>query len=195
MSQRSAAYILALGVAAASVAGVTAYVMQPPGVGPAQAAIDAAELQISNRAAKADRRTTWLPDYSLYSTFSHFSSSLSLALALTAATPARHPIQGISNGLLNDAQIAGIENRLRLTPQQSERWPAVAAALRNIAAQHFQRRSTHKKIAPKIRVNSPEVQQLIEAALPLIQQLREDQKRELRQLVRIIGLDRIASLI
>ena len=71
----------------------------------------------------------------------------------------------------------------------------MAAALRKIAAQHFQRRSTHKQVAPKIHVNSPEVQQLIEAALPLIQQLREDQKRELRQLVRIIGLDRIASLI
>ena len=104
-------------------------------------------------------------------------------------------MQGNSNGLLNDVQIAGIENRLRLTRQQSEHWPAVAAALRNIASQHFQRRSTHKNGAPKIHVNSPEVQQLIEAALPLIQQLREDQKREIRQLVRMIGLGTIASLI
>lgn len=193
MSQRSAARILALGVAVATVAGATALVMQP-GVGPAQANVEA-EPQISNRAAKADRHTRLL-DYSLYSSFSHFSPSLSLALALAAATPVRHPsVQGNSNGFLNDAQIAGIENRLQLTRQQSEHWPAVAAALRNIAAQHFQRRRTHPNVAPKIHVNSPEVQQLIQAALPLIQQLREDQKREIRQLVRIIGLDTIASLI
>jgi len=195
VSQRSAAHIFALGVAAASVAGVTAYVMQPVGVGPAQATVEAAEPQIANRAAKADRRR-WLPDYSLHSSFSHFSSSLSLALALAAATPVRHPIVSrMSNGLLNDAQLAGIENRLRLTRQQSKLWPAVAAALRNIADQHFQRRRTHQNLAPKIHVNSPEVQQLIEAAVPLIQQLREDQKAEIRQLVRMLGLGAIASLI
>jgi hypothetical protein len=43
--------------------------------------------------------------------------------------------------------------------------------------------------------NSPEVQRLIETATPLILQLREDQKREVRQLVRIIGLQTIASQI
>ena len=128
--------------------------------------------------------------------FQPFQLSLSRALALTTTTPARHPIvQGNSNGLLYDAQIAGIENRLRLTRQQSEHWPAVAAALRKLAAQHFQHRSTRQSTAPKIHVDSPEVQQLMEAAVPLLQQLREDQKREIRQLVRMIGLATIASLI
>ena len=44
-------------------------------------------------------------------------------------------------------------------------------------------------------MNSPEVQRLIEAAMPLIQQLSDDQKREVRQLVRIIGLETVALQI
>jgi len=44
-------------------------------------------------------------------------------------------------------------------------------------------------------VKSPEVQRLIETAMPLIQQLSNDQKREVRQLVRIIGLETVAAQI
>ena len=46
-----------------------------------------------------------------------------------------------------------------------------------------------------IDVNSAEVQQLIWAAMPLLGQLREDQKREVRKLVRVIGLEQVASRI
>ena len=35
--------------------------------------------------------------------------------------------------MLNDAQIASIKARLHLTPDQERMWPAVEAALRNIA--------------------------------------------------------------
>jgi len=40
-----------------------------------------------------------------------------------------------------------------------------------------------------------EVQQLKSAAMPLLFQLREDQKREVRTLARLIGLEQVASQI
>ena len=43
--------------------------------------------------------------------------------------------------------------------------------------------------------DSEEVQQLKSAAMPLLFQLREDQKNEVRSLARLIGLERVASMI
>ena len=40
-----------------------------------------------------------------------------------------------------------------------------------------------------------EVQQLKAAAMPLLFQLREDQKREIRTLARLIGLEKVAAAI
>jgi hypothetical protein len=68
-------------------------------------------------------------------------------------------------------------------------------ALRDIGRRYFQPRHRHQNVARKIDVNSVEVRRLIEAAMPLILQLSEDQKREVRQLVRIIGLETVASQI
>ena len=56
-------------------------------------------------------------------------------------------------------------------------------------------RKTDPRSPPQIDVNSPEVQELISAAVPLIMRLSEEQKREVRQLARIIGLDTVASRI
>jgi hypothetical protein len=39
------------------------------------------------------------------------------------------------------------------------------------------------------------VQQLKSAAMPLLFQLRDDQKEEVRKLARVIGLDKVASAI
>jgi hypothetical protein len=190
--------LLALGVAAVSVVGVTVYaatgvatyLAQSLVVVPAEAIIMAAVPQLPNRTAKADRAALLLdcPSYT------NFSPSV-VALALSLAALNRADVPGYSNGLLNDAQIAGIESRLRLTPPQAKHWPAVAAALRNLGRRYFQSRRQHQNAARKIEVNSPEVQRLIETAMPLIQQLSNDQKREVRQLVRIIGLETVASQI
>ena len=46
-----------------------------------------------------------------------------------------------------------------------------------------------------IDVNSPEVQKLIWAAMPLLMRLRDDQKSEVRKLARVIGLEQVASQI
>jgi hypothetical protein len=167
--------VVALGLIAASVAGITAYVIRPRVVEPKQATIPAVEPQTSNRAPKTDRHALLSP---------------------VAAAPDRHSnVPERSNALLNEAQIAGIERRLRLTREQAQYWPAVAAALHNVARRYFQSHRKHQIAVEKIDVNSPEVQRLIEAALPLIRQLREDQKREVRELVRIIGLGTVASHI
>ena len=56
-------------------------------------------------------------------------------------------------------------------------------------------RKPHPGVAPQIDVNSAEVQQLISAAVPLIMRLSEEQKREVRALARIIGLETVASRI
>jgi hypothetical protein len=100
-------------------------------------------------------------------------------------------------GLLDDGQIAGIKSRLQLTPEQAQHWPAVEAALRAVAKTQLRelRRNRHAGGRINIDVNSPEVQQLIWAAMPLLGQLREDQKREVRKLVRVIGLEQVASRI
>jgi hypothetical protein len=46
-----------------------------------------------------------------------------------------------------------------------------------------------------IDVNSPEVQKLIWAAMPLLMRLRVDQMGEVRKLARVIGLEQVASQI
>ena len=99
-----------------------------------------------------------------------------------------------ANGLLNDAQIAGIKSRLKLSSAQAEYWPEVEAALRDVVQRHLQKRGTDHG-AGVVDINSPDVQRLVQASVPLLRELREDQKRELRQLVRMIGLGTVASHI
>jgi hypothetical protein len=99
--------------------------------------------------------------------------------------------------LLDDAQIASLRTRLKLTPTQEEFWPAIEVTLRDVIRAHARksRKSHPHGVAPQIDVNSPEVQQLISAAMPLIARLSEEQKREVRALARIIGLETVASRI
>ncbi len=96
--------------------------------------------------------------------------------------------------LLDDAQIAALKTRLKLTPTQQEFWPAVEVTLRDVVRAHA-RNGHGARAAPRIDVNSAEVQQLISAAVPLIMRLSEEQKREVRQLARIMGLETVAQQI
>jgi hypothetical protein len=98
--------------------------------------------------------------------------------------------------LLSDAQIAGIKERLRLSPDQEYYWPGVEAALRAIARKlHATRPANPHAAVAAIDPDSAEVQQLKSAAMPLLFQLREDQKREVRALARLIGLEQVAAQI
>lgn len=93
--------------------------------------------------------------------------------------------------LLSDAQILAIKSRLKLTPAQEKFWPAVETSLRKIAKTMHERRVA--STSPPIDPDSAEVSELRTAAMPLLGTLREDQKRDVRALARIIGLDAVAS--
>ena len=98
--------------------------------------------------------------------------------------------------LLSDAQIAGVKDRLKLSSAQESYWPAVETALRAVARKiHATRQADPSATGTPIDPESEEVQQLKSAAMPLLFQLREDQKDEVRKLARIIGLDKVASAI
>ena len=101
-----------------------------------------------------------------------------------------------SYALLSDVQIAGIKERLKLSSDQESYWPAVESALRAVARKiHATRKADPNASGAPIDPDAEEVQQLKSAAMPLLFQLREDQKQEVRTLARIIGLERVASMI
>jgi hypothetical protein len=97
-----------------------------------------------------------------------------------------------AHALLGESQIASLKHRLKLTAEQLEYWPAVEAALIEVVRLHARNRRGR---AARIDPDSPEVQRLIFAATPLIMRLRDDQKREVRMLARVIGLEKVASQI
>ena len=98
--------------------------------------------------------------------------------------------------LLSDVQIAGIKDRLKLSTSQEYYWPPVETALRAVARKiHAKRQADPNGPSIPIDPESDEVQQLKSAAMPLLFQLREDQKNEVRSLARIIGLEKVASMI
>ena len=98
--------------------------------------------------------------------------------------------------LLSDVQIAGIKDRLKLSASQESYWPPVETALRAVARKiHAGRQANPNAQGVPIDPEAAEVQQLKSAAMPLLFQLREDQKSEVRSLARIIGLEKVASMI
>ena len=102
-----------------------------------------------------------------------------------------------SYALLSDMQIASIKQRLRLSSDQEYYWPAVERALRAVARKIHATRKADPNVAgaPPIDPDAAEVQQLKSAAMPLLFQLREDQKEEVRTLARMIGLEKVAAQI
>ena len=99
--------------------------------------------------------------------------------------------------LLSDIQIAGIKERLKLSASQESYWPPVETALKAVARKIHAKRQADPNAAGGIPIDpeAEEVQQLKSAAMPLLFQLREDQKSEVRSLARIIGLEKVASMI
>jgi hypothetical protein len=99
--------------------------------------------------------------------------------------------------VLNDAQIASIKERLNLTPDQEEMWPAVEAALRNLAYTRAReaRRSGEPANAQLASADpdSIEVQGLKSAAIPLLMSFNSEQKDEVRNLAHVMGLDQLAT--
>jgi hypothetical protein len=102
-----------------------------------------------------------------------------------------------SGTLFNDAQLASIKTRLKLSEYQEQYWPPVASALKAIGwrASHASK-STSRGSATRLAEidgDSDEVQQLKSAAFPLIMSMNEDQKSQVRMIAHVMGLEQVAS--
>jgi hypothetical protein len=121
-----------------------------------------------------------------------------------AAAPQRKPTPRAkkdSGELFNDAQLASIKSRLKLSEYQEQYWPGVETALRAIGhtvARGAPPKTTAMGYASETRLaqidpDSAEVQQLKSAAFPLIMSMNDDQKQQVRMLAHVMGLERVAS--
>jgi hypothetical protein len=116
-----------------------------------------------------------------------------------AANVPAHRVTSRSNGVLNDAQIASLKRRLNLTAEQERMWPAVEAALRKIVYTrtamnpHPRGARSNGTSTPYIDPASAEVRELKAAAVPLMMRLNEEQKREVKMLAYVMGLESVAS--
>lgn len=100
-----------------------------------------------------------------------------------------------TNVLLNDAQIAALKQRLRLSPSQEQMWPEIEAALRGVLHQIYQaNRKAHGATVP-VDTSTPEVERLKSAALPFLMQMRPDQKAEIMTLARVIGMEKLVAAL
>ena len=133
------------------------------------------------------------------------TSGFQLASVDHAAEPApmpkrmAKPAPQKSAVLFNDAQLASIKARLKLTRDQEQYWPQVEQALRAISwklatQQNGQRSVVRGGQVSMIDPNSAEVARLKSAAFPLIMSMREDQKQEVRQLAHTMGLKQVAAM-
>ena len=117
------------------------------------------------------------------------------AVAAAKASAARPPVASRAGYILDDAQIASIKTRLHLTPDQERMWPAVEAALRNMAYKGTQQAAARSpaRNAQAAAVDPEAVEGLKSAAVPLIMSFSSEQKEEVRSLAHVMGLDQLAS--
>jgi hypothetical protein len=207
---RGLTFFIVIGFSSAGAfAGWSAYGTRSPAVVPKAAQskpIEVPEPVVSNKQAKGDRLApARMVLASADPTVSAMPVTPAPAVVRAAAVPlpsAKPKIPAAqtahaASGAIDESQIAHVKARLRLTRSQEQYWPAVEAALRDVIRQHAReaRRTGARRGAPSIDTNSPEVQRLTFAAMPLLMQLREDQKHEVRKFARTIGLDHVASQI
>jgi len=117
------------------------------------------------------------------------------AAAKASAASARPPAASRAGYILDDAQIASIKTRLHLTPDQERMWPAVEAALRNMAYKRTQQAAARgaARNVQAAAVDPEAVEGLKSAAVPLIMSFNSEQKEEVRSLAHVMGLDQFAS--
>ena len=117
------------------------------------------------------------------------------AAAKASAASAHPPATNRTSHILDDAQIASIKTRLHLTPDQERMWPAVEAALRNMAYKRTQQAAARGagRNVQAAAVDPEAVEGLKSAAVPLIMSFSSEQKDEVRSLAHVMGLDQLAS--
>jgi hypothetical protein len=107
-----------------------------------------------------------------------------------AAAPAPKPKPPRSNAVLNDAQIASIKRRLNLTSDQERYWPAVEAELRKM---EYAKRAAGGSRTASVDMSKVNVEGLKSAGYPLVMSFSDDQRRELRSLAHLLGLESVMS--
>lgn len=99
--------------------------------------------------------------------------------------PRRHPDRPFvpDDRVLDDAQIASLKQRLKLTAVQERRWSPVETELRTL---EWRRAGPGRNGAPTL--DTAALLRLKDAFDKLMESLRDDQKREVRALMGIVGM-------
>ena len=96
--------------------------------------------------------------------------------------------------VFNDTQIVSIKKRLALTPDQEQYWPTIEGALREVKWKKGEKRGTQSgHQMAQVDTSRVDMERLKSIAVPLVMSFREDQKRELRSLAHLMGLEEVAS--
>ena len=111
-----------------------------------------------------------------------------VALASAVAKP---PPKPRSNHVLNDSQIASIKKRLALTPEQERLWPAVEAELRKM--EYSKKSPQGGSRMASIDMSKVNVEGLKSAGYPLVMSFSDDQRRELKSLAHLLGLESVMA--
>ena len=82
--------------------------------------------------------------------------------------------------MFNDAQIASIKNRLKLTEEQEPYWQEVEASLREVV--------WDRSRGDRPRLEPSSLERLMEAAAPFVATLSAKQRSEIQALANIVGL-------
>jgi hypothetical protein len=114
-----------------------------------------------------------------------------LALASVSAKPAVAKPAHRSNAVLNDSQIAGIKKRLNLTPDQERYWPAVEAELRKM--EYHKKPTQGGSRMAQVDMSKVNVEGLKSAGYPLVMSFNDDQRRELKSLAHLLGLESVMA--
>jgi hypothetical protein len=112
-------------------------------------------------------------------------------LAAVSSRPAIAPSRR-SNSVLSESQIAGIKRRLNLTPDQERYWPAVEAELRKMEYKRDGKQASGSRMA-QVDISKVDINGLKSAGFPLVMSFSDDQRRELKSLAHLLGLDNVMS--
>ena len=112
-------------------------------------------------------------------------------VALVASAVAKPPPKPRSNLVLNDSQLASIKKRLNLTPEQERYWPAVEAELRKM--EYSKKPTQGGSRMTSIDMSKINVEGLKSAGFPLVMSFSDDQRRELKSLAHLLGLESVMA--
>jgi hypothetical protein len=144
--------------------------------------------------ASADAGVTFLDPKPLYTASvagieEQEAAAAPVSVAPAAGTPRPAPARPghRSNSVLNESQIASIKKRLNLTRDQERYWPAVAAELRKMEYKKDPKLPGSRTAA--IDMSKVNMEGLKTAGFPLVMSFNDDQRRELKSLAHLLGLE------